>query len=135
MAYQLLTVLIQMFFFFQAEDGIRDTSVTGVQTCALPITLRALVGSSNTTRARLFPLEGNDCAAMMFTLRSASARQILPSVPGLSSIVRVNSLTTGILRTSLSSSGAGRDASSRLDRGRTTWYSPALPSCKNGLCG
>src|SRR5437763_200187 len=24
-------------FFFQAEDGIRDTSVTGVQTCALPI--------------------------------------------------------------------------------------------------
>jgi len=24
------------FFFFQAEDGIRDTSVTGVQTCALP---------------------------------------------------------------------------------------------------
>src|SRR5437763_14238823 len=26
-----------MYFFFQAEDGIRDTSVTGVQTCALPI--------------------------------------------------------------------------------------------------
>ena len=25
------------YFFFQAEDGIRDTSVTGVQTCALPI--------------------------------------------------------------------------------------------------
>src|SRR5437879_8592046 len=25
------------FFFFQADDGIRDTSVTGVQTCALPI--------------------------------------------------------------------------------------------------
>src|SRR5437762_9798808 len=27
-------------FFFQAEDGIRDTSVTGVQTCALPISSR-----------------------------------------------------------------------------------------------
>src|SRR5437763_2926943 len=27
-------------FFFQAEDGIRDTSVTGVQTCALPISRR-----------------------------------------------------------------------------------------------
>src|SRR5262249_59341627 len=27
-------------FFFQAEDGIRDWSVTGVQTCALPIWLR-----------------------------------------------------------------------------------------------
>src|SRR5215217_8194171 len=27
------------FFFFQAEDGIRDIGVTGVQTCALPILL------------------------------------------------------------------------------------------------
>src|SRR2546430_4347952 len=27
----------QLFFFFQAEDGIRDLTVTGVQTCALPI--------------------------------------------------------------------------------------------------
>ena len=32
-AYEVLSCL----FFFQAEDGIRDTSVTGVQTCALPI--------------------------------------------------------------------------------------------------
>src|SRR2546422_2487356 len=31
------------FFFFQAEDGIRDVAVTGVQTCALPICLRASV--------------------------------------------------------------------------------------------
>src|SRR5260370_38812817 len=28
-----------MSFFFQAEDGIRDSSVTGVQTCALPISI------------------------------------------------------------------------------------------------
>src|SRR2546429_4138202 len=28
---------IVLFFFFQAEDGIRDVAVTGVQTCALPI--------------------------------------------------------------------------------------------------
>src|SRR6266498_3648814 len=28
-----------VFFFFQAEDGIRDADVTGVQTCALPILL------------------------------------------------------------------------------------------------
>src|ERR1017187_10628922 len=32
-----LQSLYLFFFFFQAEDGIRDTSVTGVQTCALPI--------------------------------------------------------------------------------------------------
>src|SRR2546422_7190373 len=29
--------LLVCFFFFQAEDGIRDVAVTGVQTCALPI--------------------------------------------------------------------------------------------------
>src|SRR2546430_9242942 len=29
--------LVLFFFFFQAEDGIRDLTVTGVQTCALPI--------------------------------------------------------------------------------------------------
>src|SRR6266446_1405481 len=31
--------LVVFFFFFQAEDGIRDYKVTGVQTCALPILL------------------------------------------------------------------------------------------------
>src|SRR5262249_58027549 len=30
-------LMVCSFFFFQAEDGIRDWSVTGVQTCALPI--------------------------------------------------------------------------------------------------
>src|SRR5205809_3667576 len=30
---------IFFFFFFQAEDGIRDVAVTGVQTCALPISV------------------------------------------------------------------------------------------------
>src|SRR5258708_16804004 len=38
-----------VFFFFQAEDGIRDDLVTGVQTCALPIlidTRSQLLGNS-----------------------------------------------------------------------------------------
>src|SRR5260370_441021 len=30
-------IVTSALFFFQAEDGIRDSSVTGVQTCALPI--------------------------------------------------------------------------------------------------
>src|SRR5439155_17210029 len=30
-------IFVIVFFFFQAEDGIRDGHVTGVQTCALPI--------------------------------------------------------------------------------------------------
>src|SRR5258706_13020725 len=35
-----------MLFFFQAEDGIRDWSVTGVQTCALPISAAPADGRS-----------------------------------------------------------------------------------------
>src|SRR5690625_753494 len=36
-------VLLACFFFFQAEDGIRDGHVTGVQTCALPICANATI--------------------------------------------------------------------------------------------
>src|SRR3712207_7832005 len=35
-------MIVFYFFFFQAEDGIRDIGVTGVQTCALPILIRTL---------------------------------------------------------------------------------------------
>src|SRR5256885_5715022 len=46
------------FFFFQAEDGIRDYKVTGVQTCALPISVsvcdrKALLGISGDDPQRL----------------------------------------------------------------------------------
>src|SRR5439155_4891777 len=37
-------------FFFQADDGIRDGHVTGVQTCALPIWLRAVRGRDDLRR-------------------------------------------------------------------------------------
>src|SRR5438132_10547442 len=58
----------RFFFFFQAEDGIRDHCVTGVQTCALPI-LNVRVGSRNTvvsctpparlvTNSGVTPMEG-----------------------------------------------------------------------------
>src|SRR3712207_7956649 len=39
-------------FFFQAEDGIRDIGVTGVQTCALPIYRRALEAAGIGPRTR-----------------------------------------------------------------------------------
>src|SRR5207249_6377815 len=50
------------YFYFQAEDGIRDRNVTGVQTCALPIFNRMVAGYSTiwltdifrTTRCRRF---------------------------------------------------------------------------------
>src|SRR5690606_40640586 len=38
-----------IFFFFQAEDGIRDFHVTGVQTCALPISVIATLLGGNSS--------------------------------------------------------------------------------------
>src|SRR5258708_9862803 len=45
-----LCMLLLCFFFFQAEDGIRDDLVTGVQKCALPIS----VGDIAAEQVRLF---------------------------------------------------------------------------------
>src|SRR2546430_102967 len=41
----------EVFFFFQAEDGIRDLTVTGVQTCALPISAALLPLAGERPRA------------------------------------------------------------------------------------
>src|SRR2546430_6430040 len=43
-------MLFFFFFFFQAEDGIRDLTVTGVQTCALPISCTSRNGCIRTCR-------------------------------------------------------------------------------------
>src|SRR3989440_1386496 len=51
---------VLFFFFFQAEDGIRDLIVTGVQTCALPI-------SCSTTTRPLVTLGGGAAASCAAT--------------------------------------------------------------------
>src|SRR5438105_12413352 len=48
----LVVIVFFFFFFFQAEDGIRDPLVTGVQTCALPISFLSRA------RARRAPRRG-----------------------------------------------------------------------------
>ena len=50
---QVFRVLTFSFFFFQAEDGIRDDLVTGVQTCALPISVLAGVHSQIAQKAAI----------------------------------------------------------------------------------
>src|SRR2546422_10475933 len=47
---------IRGFFFFQAEDGIRDVAVTGVQTCALPISRLGFAPDGWTARAQALAL-------------------------------------------------------------------------------
>src|SRR3712207_6833345 len=58
--------------FFQAEDGIRDIGVTGVQTCALPI---SVMEASSKVRAK----QGGDCAASGGVWRQVS-RLAMPLV-------------------------------------------------------
>src|SRR2546430_12224520 len=47
-----------LFFFFQAEDGIRDLTVTGVQTCALPIWATAVARTCGDTTFTIVELTG-----------------------------------------------------------------------------
>src|SRR5438552_3472521 len=56
------------FFFFQAEDGIRDDLVTGVQTCALPI-------STSPGSAGMSPARARCCARAMAALTSGRPRR------------------------------------------------------------
>src|SRR5258708_23732662 len=59
-------------FFFQAEDGIRDDLVTGVQTCALPISSEALAKPSSAANAAL-----GDRGRLYRTGRTMASRELL----------------------------------------------------------
>src|SRR5947208_10383930 len=49
-------IAFSFFFFFQAEDGIRDDLVTGVQTCALPIWLKNPTVVRDKAALEVFPI-------------------------------------------------------------------------------
>src|SRR2546427_7937112 len=66
-----------VFFFFQAEDGIRDLTVTGVQTCALPIlALRA------TVYLGLLGREGLREVAELCVQKTHHAARLAAAIPG-----------------------------------------------------
>src|SRR5258707_8337317 len=67
----LLHMPSSVFFFFQAEDGIRDIGVTGVQTCALPILKRhknvvAIFGRESRAFIKRQPQRGAMCLHLYF---------------------------------------------------------------------
>src|SRR2546423_2024732 len=71
------------FFFFQAEDGIRDKLVTGVQTCALPISVGSLLAAwLSHGRIALFPTLVGAFFLAVFALDLGFATYSVTAPPG-----------------------------------------------------
>src|SRR5205085_3913754 len=99
------------FFFFQAEDGIRDLTVTGVQTCALPISLLYSSAFESSADAPMAERASRNATSYGFTTRRRwkpkllMARAAAPILSGL----RVATRTT---RRPSNSAGTGKKADS-----------------------
>src|SRR5438445_12066680 len=85
-------------FFFQAEDGIRDIGVTGVQTCALPISIE-YVGTKGTHLSILknlnqsyFDSVGRACVAVGNSSPNCPTLGAANSTPGLPKYVAYSNL-------------------------------------------
>src|SRR2546421_1690339 len=68
---------VSRLFFFQAEDGIRDLIVTGVQTCALPIYESSVIGKAN-----LRQMQGDSSARRRARDLQESEAQAAPRLRG-----------------------------------------------------
>src|SRR5207253_3446033 len=73
-----------LFFFFQAEDGIRDGHVTGVQTCALPI---FFIESLRTRKVELLAESEDTFAALNVSVKFKFLRSTDGKVIGFNRIV------------------------------------------------
>src|SRR5690625_7431739 len=95
-----------VYFFFQAEDGIRDGHVTGVQTCALPICVylhldhaqhglgSSSCGPANPARYRITPEPTTFAVVFTAEIGRASCRERVGSPTGPASLIRTNSVTS-----------------------------------------
>src|SRR5205809_2460781 len=101
------------FFFFQAEDGIRDVAVTGVQTCALPILGRIATGTALVALAFAF-------AAATAIFNATYNAQLL-----------VDAQLTNGADVTVTGSTATRSEERRVGKECTTGWSP-YESNKNG---
>src|SRR5256885_8577931 len=103
-----------MFFFFQAEDGIRDYKVTGVQTCALPIS-RPARGRDPRPRRR----PGLRRPALSRASRALrECRRAVPTAPP-GGAARVPGRATARARERAAAWGSSRTRSSREEGGLT----------------
>src|SRR2546425_5651892 len=93
------------FFFFQAEDGIRDKLVTGVQTCALPISVGLIWRSTLRRPACRGPAR--------YRVRRISGHYLLPSLVWLARIKRSLSRRFGLSISRSEERRVGKECRSR----------------------
>src|SRR2546422_7929869 len=78
-----------LFFFFQAEDGIRDVAVTGVQTCALPISSqRRRIRAEKGPTTNQYRRNRRRAAESVAWTRVSVARRVPPTGPSGTAQIR-----------------------------------------------
>src|SRR5207248_7887217 len=77
-----VVLALSLCFFFQAEDGIRDRTVTGVQTCALPI-WRSLASLADEAASHRRGVGADGHALAQARPRAAPRRALLPHARGV----------------------------------------------------
>src|SRR2546426_6769054 len=111
------------FFFFQAEDGIRDYKVTGVQTCALPI---YFAGSARLAREIATPIQiGENFMGpeqMAQALAAGACDFVMPDAQRIGGV-------TGWMRAAALAQGAGVEMSSHLFPEASCHLLAATPTC------
>src|SRR2546429_1164906 len=130
--------LLVFFFFFQAEDGIRDVAVTGVQTCALPISCAQPDVSSTSVRIarRWFVTNASPTAAASFMNRARLASIDIHSVT--SRALNAQASTTWVpwvLTTLMRCPAWTRAALPRRAGIVTSWVFTGPPSSSAGFAG
>src|SRR3989454_2956459 len=118
--------LFFFFFFFQAEDGIRDYKVTGVQTCALPISTRPAREPAHRLGAQPLPHRSGVVPARPGETGPRRARgdrciSLAPRSPAGTVCVRPRArLALAVVRDRRGGSGAGRRVE-ELGPGARSW--------------
>src|SRR3712207_6578219 len=84
-----------IFFFFQAEDGIRDIGVTGVQTCALPISLFLAERGQGVIEAPPVRLSANERLDRMFWTYGFRGRPARALTEVLAELIDASSVSGG----------------------------------------
>src|SRR5688572_31223409 len=82
MFFFLFVYVFSFFFFFQAEDGIRDLTVTGVQTCALPIWVQIAMGLAALATVPVYDLTFTLMETLLNGLARSAAGYALFNVSG-----------------------------------------------------